>query len=30
MREIDDLLALMPGYDKTLFVGYMRRYAPAG
>ena len=25
----DDLLALMPGYDKTLFVGYMRRYAPA-
>ncbi|MER8410293.1 Gfo/Idh/MocA family oxidoreductase [Mesorhizobium sp. M0140] len=29
VREIDDLLALMPGYDKTLFVGYMRRYAPA-
>ncbi|RUY16207.1 Gfo/Idh/MocA family oxidoreductase, partial [Mesorhizobium sp. M7A.F.Ca.US.005.03.2.1] len=29
VREIDDLLALMPSYDKTLFVGYMRRYAPA-
>jgi virulence factor len=29
VREIDDLLALMPGYDKTLFVGYMRRYAQA-
>ena len=29
VREIDDLLAVMPGYDKTLFVGYMRRYAPA-
>ncbi|WP_245497830.1 Gfo/Idh/MocA family protein [Mesorhizobium sp. M7A.F.Ca.CA.001.08.2.1] len=29
VREIDDLLALMPDYDKTLFVGYMRRYAPA-
>ncbi|MFD1983711.1 Gfo/Idh/MocA family protein [Mesorhizobium newzealandense] len=29
VREIDDVLALMPGYDKTLFVGYMRRYAPA-
>ncbi|PZV39441.1 Gfo/Idh/MocA family protein [Mesorhizobium kowhaii] len=29
VREIDDLLTLMPGYEKTLFVGYMRRYAPA-
>ncbi len=29
VREIDELLALMPTYDKTLFVGYMRRYAPA-
>ncbi len=29
MREIDELLALMPSYRKTLFVGYMRRYAPA-
>ena len=29
VREIDELLALMPAYKKTLFVGYMRRYAPA-
>ena len=29
VREIDELLALMPAYRKTLFVGYMRRYAPA-
>ncbi|TPM30891.1 Gfo/Idh/MocA family oxidoreductase [Mesorhizobium sp. B2-3-4] len=29
VREIDELLALMPAYNKTLFVGYMRRYAPA-
>ena len=29
VREIDELLALAPNYDKTLFVGYMRRYAPA-
>lgn len=29
VREIDELLALMPAYQKTLFVGYMRRYAPA-
>jgi virulence factor len=29
VREIDELLALTPSYAKTLFVGYMRRYAPA-
>ncbi|UVK38502.1 Gfo/Idh/MocA family oxidoreductase [Mesorhizobium sp. AR10] len=29
VREIDELLALAPNYAKTLFVGYMRRYAPA-
>lgn len=29
VREIDELLALTPNYAKTIFVGYMRRYAPA-
>ncbi|MGX8009440.1 Gfo/Idh/MocA family protein [Mesorhizobium sp. ORM8.1] len=29
VREIDELLALSKDYDKTIFVGYMRRYAPA-
>jgi virulence factor len=29
VREIDELLALAPNYAQTIFVGYMRRYAPA-
>ncbi|MEO9338307.1 Gfo/Idh/MocA family oxidoreductase [Mesorhizobium sp. SB112] len=29
VREIDELLALSQDYAKTIFVGYMRRYAPA-
>ncbi|WP_287370888.1 Gfo/Idh/MocA family oxidoreductase, partial [Mesorhizobium sp.] len=29
VREIDELLALTTNYAKTIFVGYMRRYAPA-
>ncbi|RVD36833.1 Gfo/Idh/MocA family oxidoreductase, partial [Mesorhizobium sp. M4B.F.Ca.ET.019.03.1.1] len=29
VREIDELLALSKDYGKTMFVGYMRRYAPA-
>ncbi|RWX68374.1 Gfo/Idh/MocA family oxidoreductase [Mesorhizobium sp. M4B.F.Ca.ET.089.01.1.1] len=29
VREIDELLALSKDYGKTIFVGYMRRYAPA-
>ena len=29
LREIDELLALTKDYAKTIFVGYMRRYAPA-
>lgn len=29
VREIDELLALTTNYGKTIFVGYMRRYAPA-
>jgi virulence factor len=29
VREIDELLALTANYGKTIFVGYMRRYAPA-
>ncbi|PSJ50751.1 Gfo/Idh/MocA family protein [Kumtagia ephedrae] len=29
VREIDELLELSSTYDKTIFVGYMRRYAPA-
>lgn len=29
IREIDGLLELSSNYAKTIFVGYMRRYAPA-
>ena len=29
VREIDELLPLAANYEKTIFVGYMRRYAPA-
>ncbi|TIT57803.1 MAG: hypothetical protein E5W60_23425, partial [Mesorhizobium sp.] len=29
VREIDELLALSKDYARTIFVGYMRRYAPA-
>jgi virulence factor len=29
VREIDGLLELSSNYAKTIFVGYMRRYAPA-
>ena len=29
VREIDELLALTADYRKTIFVAYMRRYAPA-
>ncbi|MFO1209837.1 MAG: Gfo/Idh/MocA family oxidoreductase [Amaricoccus sp.] len=29
VREIDELIALAQGYDRTIFVGYMRRYAGA-
>ncbi|WP_062203426.1 Gfo/Idh/MocA family protein [Aureimonas sp. AU12] len=29
VREVDELLALTQGYEKTIFVGYMRRYATA-
>jgi predicted dehydrogenase len=29
VREIDELLELSSTYAKTIFVGYMRRYAPA-
>jgi predicted dehydrogenase len=29
LREIDDLIAAARGYDRTIFVGYMRRYASA-
>ncbi|TIU89186.1 MAG: Gfo/Idh/MocA family oxidoreductase, partial [Mesorhizobium sp.] len=29
VREIDELMALSRDYEKTIFVGYMRRYAPA-
>ncbi|MFT3972508.1 MAG: Gfo/Idh/MocA family oxidoreductase [Amaricoccus sp.] len=29
VRELDDLIALARGYERTIFVGYMRRYAGA-
>ncbi|MDQ0394842.1 Gfo/Idh/MocA family protein [Labrys monachus] len=29
VREIDELIAATQTYPKTIFVGYMRRYAPA-
>lgn len=29
VREVDELLALTKGYEKTVFVAYMRRYASA-
>jgi len=29
LREMDELLPLLEGYGKVLFVAYMRRYAPA-
>ena len=29
VREIDELLLSAANYEKTIFVGYMRRYAPA-
>lgn len=29
VREIDELVALTEGYEKTVFVAYMRRYASA-
>ena len=29
LREVDDLLSLTRGYEKIIFVAYMRRYAPA-
>ena len=29
VREIDDLIERANGYDRIIFVGYMRRYACA-